>query len=234
MDPKIGSLNDQSESSLTAIQKYSYMNTNTASANASSGVPALLAASDKAAHTRPDQISSPYSVERYNTLPTFEEAEQIFIERNGLELINNKIAPLIANHNLKSKIAVELLCRSFALRPGEKLVHFNHTATPWTAQAQSELFHLRVREEAWLLTDGRWMPYEFAYDRPSCQTIDGLAEDDTIRHFLSEFAALLTAGGLENVLALRAAPEHPFEGFVEVTQGRVILYFRPSDVSIPP
>jgi hypothetical protein len=145
-----------------------------------------------------------------------------------------EIEPLIKKRWLKSKIAVGLLYQNFGLHKGEKLVHFNLTATPWTVKNDNGVFNLRVREEAWLLDENKkWMPYEFAYDRPCCQTIEGLAEDDKTRDFLKEFAALLKTNELSKVLGLRAAPGLPFEGFVETTQGRTNLYFRPSDVSCP-
>ena len=125
-----------------------------------------------------------------------------------------------------------LIYRSFTLGQNEKMVWKDHVTSPWTLHQQQRAFDLRIRDDAWTLNSGRWMPYEFAYDIPNCRTLERAVEQHDLEIFVEELAHLLKFHNLEHVLGLRNRPGPDFTGFVEITQGRANLHFNPSNVSI--
>ena len=224
MDPKIGSPGDHSQERLTAIRSHC------------SGLVPLESPAHQCISLQqadPNVISAPWDLARYNTLQNFEQARASFKQHDGPSLINDLFAPLFREWNVESMFGLGLLYRSFTLSRHEKLVWKDNASTPWTLHKQQRDFDLRIREDAWLLEDRRWMPYEFAYDVPTCRTLERAAEQRDVDIFLAELARLLVFHQLDHFLGLRNFAGSDFDGFVEITQGRSNLQFTPVHVSSP-
>jgi hypothetical protein len=95
---------------------------------------------------------------------------------------------------------------------------------PWSELTGDEHFGHNIVADAWLIKDGKLMPYEFGCSPESVK--------DPVDP--SRYAALVEEGmntaakhGLENTVPLDRFPGAGLLGYTEITQGDVLINFLP-------
>jgi hypothetical protein len=176
------------------------------------------------------EVLRPYDVQAFNQLPGLGDSNDRLVASNGTHILANEVRDLFSQHpDMAKRFGVILLHRHFELKEQEALVDVNGSSTAWTLPAQSpaseassvfEKYGGYIRPRSWLISGGKLIPYEFFFDNPTLEGKQrfgtGGPKFDPI--FVSSFASILSAHGLDRVLGLYllAGAE---ENLVEVTEG---------------
>ncbi|KAH8904126.1 hypothetical protein BR93DRAFT_940266 [Coniochaeta sp. PMI_546] len=165
-------------------------------------------------------MTTSYQHEVFDSLPDVTTAATTVRDEEGEQLIRSAVKDLLLKYSLNDKLGVALVHRHFDLKPDEVMVDYHGVATPWnTALLDHYSGFGSVQPLSWVVVDGTPRPYEFYYstDTPS----DKMCTADLPEDFVTEYESLLTGGGLEGYLgirALRGQPGNGIEGTMEFTQ----------------
>lgn len=139
----------------------------------------------------------PYSVDAFNGIPDLASAEKAFQDREGDDYIQTGFTDVFLKHNAANKFKLVLLHRHGSLNQGQALVATNGTSVPWNLNhifesgREAKKWDGAVFPTAWLVRNGRLMPYEFAFDpaRPVGGTRGRLCPSDLA--FVQDFLHLV-------------------------------------------
>ena len=169
----------------------------------------------------------PYSTQLFNDLPDLHTAQQIFLSRGGMKMIDHLFMPIIEKHGLEAQLGVGLVHRHFDLRDDEKLVEFNSISIPWANQQGDDYSGGEIIPHAWAIHQGKLFPYEF-YFSPLGK--DAPFDFGAISNFLSDFMQAIEENALEKCISLRLLPYEGFTGALEFTNGRANINLTPTQV----
>jgi hypothetical protein len=173
-------------------------------------------------------VLQPYSTDAFNTLPDLHTAQESFVSKNGMDLVDNLYKPMIEKYQLEAKLGVGLLHRHFDLEGSEKLVEFNNISLPWQNHNGDDYSGGKIVPNAWAVSGNKLLPYEFYY---SPLGRDSPFDFDATSKFLSEFMQATSELGLEHTLCLRLFPHVGFTGALELTEGRANINLSPDQVT---
>lgn len=176
--------------------------------------------------TRSELISS-LSSKIFNSTPNLNGSREASSTKNGSRFVNETFRNLVERHNLESVFGIGLLHRHFDLKNDEKLVEFNNISTPWHHQEGDVYTGGKIIPNAWLINDGKLMPYEFYFSPLGRNKKIDLA---AVNNFLKEFIENAVAAKLDRTIALRAFPGVGYTGALEVTEGRANIDLKPDEV----
>ena len=176
------------------------------------------------------EVLQPYSVQIFNSIPDIHDARDAFTAKDGRAFVDTVFIPLVLKYGLEEKVGLGLLHRHFALGNGEKLVELNNISTAWDVEDDETSSPVggQILPTAFLIQDGRFMPYEFCFTpinrQPTFKSVD--LTDPNIQSFLEEFVRAVKDAGLDGYVSLRVSPEGNFDKTLEVTQSK-------SNVNLP-
>ncbi len=177
------------------------------------------------------EVVQPYSVAQFNQISDLYEAKKAFHAKDGLKFIREVFGPLVLKHGLEAQLGITILHRHFALKEPEKLVEFNNISLPWKNQASDDSHSGgKILPNAWLLDNGKLMPYEFFFSPFNQEKSIDLTQDK-VRAFLDEFVKAAKYSSLDRVVALRLFPYIGYEGGLEFSEGRANIVLKPGQVS---
>jgi hypothetical protein len=167
------------------------------------------------------EVLQPYSAQHFNAIPDIHDARDTFAAKAGRAFVDAVFIPLVKKHGLEDKVGLSLLHRHFALEDGENLVELNNISTPWSADNNETSLPVggQILPTAWLIQDGKFMPYEFYFTPVNCsfsfKSID--LTDPNIRGFLEDFVEAVKDADLDGLVSLRLSPQGNFDKTLEVT-----------------
>jgi hypothetical protein len=173
------------------------------------------------------EVQEAYSTHLYNSIPDLHDARDSFTAKGGADSVNSVFKPLILKHQLEAVLGVGLLHRHFDLRDNEKLVEFNNISIPWRHQQGDDHTGGKLLPSAWLIKEGRLIPYEFYF---SPLGLDNGVDLTKFALFLCEFIESVKALELDKTMALRVFPQVNFTGALEITEGRANINLTPDQV----
>ena len=172
-------------------------------------------------------VELPYSVDTFNSLLGLNESNEQFLTRNGRDVLLSSIWDLFYKYKSNLKYGPVLLHRHWPVKSDQAVVDVNGTSTPWSLKPADEsgVLHFKkygkqIRPCSWRIVNGHLMPYEFYLDHDNDQD-----EQTTIdANFVKEFASILEANGLTNLVGLRLVRD-PEQKVLEVTEGYANVTF---------
>jgi hypothetical protein len=166
-------------------------------------------------------ILQPYSSSAFNTLPSLQDADAEFRERNAAAIVNSILGGIFTKHNVHDILGVQLLHRHFNLDNDERLVDVGGASVPW-ADDGSEALDSRILPVSWAFQGDTYHPYEFRFVPPSQEPREPTVSEE----FFAEFNEALKSHHLQGVLGIRSfkaglskKPE------IEITKGRSNITF---------
>lgn len=177
-------------------------------------------------------ILQPYSVSQFNQIPDLYKAKTTFHAKDGVKFVREVFGPLVLKHGLEATLGITILHRHFALQEPEKLVEFNNISLPWKNQSSDDTHSGgKILANAWLLNDGKLMPYEYFFSPMNQEESLDLTQN-RVRAFLDEFIKAAKYSKLEGVVALRMFPFVGYSGGLEFSEGRSNIVLKPGEVSL--
>lgn len=177
------------------------------------------------------EILQPYSVSRFNKIPDLHHGTTSFHAKDGMKFVSEVFGPLVLKHGLEDQLGITILHRHFDLKEPEKLVEFNNIALPWKNQGQDDSHSGgKILPNAWLLDNGKLMPYEFFFS-PFNQDKSVDLTQDKVRTFLDEFVKAAKYSSLDQIFALKMFPGIGFTGGLEFSEDRANIVLKPGQVS---
>jgi hypothetical protein len=176
------------------------------------------------------EVLQPYSVTQFNKILDLHDASTVFHAKDGMKFVNDVFGPLVKKHGLEAKLGISIAHRHFSLKGSEKLVELNNIAVPWKNQDGDDN-HTggNILPNAWLLVDGKLMPYEFFFSPTGKEKTLDLTQEK-FRAFLDQFVAAAKDSNLDDVVALRMFPYLGYKGGMELTEGRANIVLKPGQV----
>lgn len=176
------------------------------------------------------EVERPYSVVEFNKIPDLHSATESFNANDGMEFVNKVFGPLVLKHGLEAQLGITVLHRHFRLEESEKLVEFNNVSVPWKLRDQNDTpSGGKILPNAWLLKDGKLMPYEFFFS-PLAKDNSVDLTYDKIQAFLEEFVKSAKYSKLDQIIGLRMFPGKGFQGGLEFTEDRANIVLEPGQV----
>lgn len=156
-----------------------------------------------------------YQHSSYQALPSLVVAANIFMDKSLDSLLQGEgvIRSFFLKHDIHKEWGIVLLHKHFDISPGDRLVEFGNTSTPWRAETKDSTFEKYgglVVPRSYKLLDGQFTPYEFAY-MPG--TIPGKNVE-----IPEGVGKLLQSLGAEHILGLRFLEGRQPDFNVEVTE----------------
>lgn len=138
------------------------------------------------------------------------------------------LRPLIRAHGYEERYGVGLVHKHFEMKPDEILIEYQSITAPW--KVREDYHGATIRPTAWTFTDDTMIPYEFEFVAPSGDEEDEPGAEGMHVEFLDAFNDMLSAHDLDGYLGLCLFPGPRCDGYVELTEGRANIKFRPSEV----
>ncbi|KAF7506890.1 hypothetical protein GJ744_011131 [Endocarpon pusillum] len=178
------------------------------------------------------EILQPYSVSEFNKIPDLYQGTTAFHAKDGMRFVNEVFGPLVLKHGLEAQLGITILHRHFDLKDPEKLVEFNNISLPWKNQDQDDSHSGgKILPNAWLLNDGKLMPYEFFFS-PFNQVKSLDLTQDKVRAFLDEFVKAAKYSSLDGTVALKMFPGPGFRGGLEFSEDRANIVLKPGQYKL--
>lgn len=167
-----------------------------------------------------------YSHDHFNSLTTINEAHNHFANISGQDHVE-LFKTFFVQAGMDRRFGLAMLHRHFSMEPGEKLVEYKGTSTPWDGR----LSEMKEPQPAMWSFDkkGQLRPTEFHYS----ETEDGNFTSEDLK-FIAQFKIEIDRRKLTNVFGLARYPGDNFDGSCEFTQGRTNINLRPEDVKYIP
>jgi hypothetical protein len=166
-------------------------------------------------------VLQPYSSSAFNTLPSLDDADAEFKERNAAAIVNSVLAGIFTKHDVDGLLGVQLLHRHFSLDNDERLVDVGGASVPWSDDG-SEALDSRILPVSWAFEGDTYHPYEFRFSPPTQELYKPVVPEP----FFVEFNEALKAHDLQGVLGIRSLKTSPSKKpEMEITKGRSNITF---------
>ncbi|CEJ81040.1 hypothetical protein VHEMI01192 [[Torrubiella] hemipterigena] len=168
------------------------------------------------------EVLAPYSHEHFQSLPTVKDAHDSFILLDGQNHVE-WFKDFFVKYGMERRFGLAMMHRHFDLAPGERLVEYLGTSTPWSG---SSVGMNEPQPSMWAFDeDGLLRPTEYHY---SAIIVDGFDQKEL--EFLAKLKPELDMRGLANLFGVARYPGDNFRGSCEFTQGRANINLQPKDV----
>ncbi|KAI0185031.1 hypothetical protein EV127DRAFT_503552 [Xylaria flabelliformis] len=176
-------------------------------------------------------IQQEYKVDVFTSIQGLGDAHELFMKRNGPEMILSSVWDLFYKYNLTEKYGPVLIHRHWPINPNEGVVDVNGTSTAWTLESSNQSGQLRfekygkpIRPSSWMIVNGELMPYEFYFDF-NYEQDQPVAIDAA---FVQELSSILEAAGLLALVGFSLI-RRPGQKTLEVTEGNANVTFPIAD-----
>jgi hypothetical protein len=169
-----------------------------------------------------------YSASVFHGIPSLHECNAGFHSKGGTEFLTMHLRPLIRAYGYEERYGVGLVHKHFEIKPDEILVEYQSITAPW--KVRTNYHGATIRPTAWAFTGDEMIPYEFEFVPQSEDKEDDLGSEEKHAKFLDAFNNILDAHDLQGFLGLCRFPGARCDGYVELTEGRANIKFRPSEV----
>jgi len=170
-----------------------------------------------------------FNPDTYASLLKVSESADLFAQK-GAEKALVDCGKVFFNHSLQKTHGLVLLHRHFDLSPGEFMVEYRGTATPWPLDAHLPI-GAAIRPTTWAVTDGAMKPYEFEFI-PGAEDI-GDHRDTIDPKFVQELHDLLDERDLLSIFGVVKLPSGAdmIRDAYEITVGRSSVTFPGGDMN---
>lgn len=158
---------------------------------------------------------SPYSPQRYNTIPNIDDAAQHF-PVGMIEQVTESIGSVFIKHQLQDIFGLVLLHKHFELDENEILLNVGSVTVPCNKNHLVTL-NRKIQPSAWIITAGGLVLYEY------CDAFGKTVDFISYLPFVSELRVILEQFSLADKIGLCRLFEHDLNSAgtqFEFTQGR--------------
>ncbi|KAI0107508.1 hypothetical protein GGR51DRAFT_515735 [Nemania sp. FL0031] len=192
---------------------------------------ASLVASSNSAFV-PTILDAPYDPKAFDSLPGLGLAAHKFKEMDAMTKVVGPIRDLFLRHRVHTELGLSLLHKHFPIGPTQRLVDCRNVAAAWDVgddlNAITNKHGNSIVPRSFQLAQGKWVPYEFDFTKPSEQL---QFSAQVSQKFLSELSILLCDLGMDQIVGLRALDKHDSNLTVEVTEGKMNIMVARGDIS---
>lgn len=154
-------------------------------------------------YTNPMQMTTSAFSDAQEGIMSLAQANDMFQSRKGPGIVDEPLRDFILNHGLADKFGVILVHCHAHLKPGEAMVSYNNTSSPWPSQACVPCGGSMI-PQAWRMKDGKLQPYEYRFVPSEAGLQDALSGHSS---FVTEFMEMLERHGLSGCAGLSLVPE---------------------------
>jgi hypothetical protein len=148
-------------------------------------------------------MAAPSFSDAQEDILSLDQANNIFQTRKGPSVIDKSLKDLILSHGLADKFGVILVHRHSRLNPGEAMVSYNNTSSPWPSQVRAPCGG-SIIPQSWRMKDGKLQPYEYRFVPSRAGLNDALG---SYHSFVTEFMKTLEHHDLSSCTGLSLVPE---------------------------
>jgi hypothetical protein len=170
-------------------------------------------------------VVAPYSQNHFQSLPSLNGARDRFLKLNGDRLVEDLFTKFFVDNGMDRTFGLAMPHRHFDILPGQMMVSYNGTSTPWNASLGPGMHE--PQPAVWNFSAfGDLVPIEFDYSKGR-----KVEMGEKERASVANFKILLEEQNLRDVFGLCAYPGDDFEGTCEITIGSANINLKPKDVS---